>query len=277
MDVRLSCTTWTFEPKSVLESIPQIRDLGFQGVDIPVASHLDPDKTSGAQRSALRQAVSRAGLTLSGLHWAIPQGLSYSTPDAGIRTAAVEYFKQVIDLAEDLGVHAITLGCGYTHRISPEWDRREALMRARESWEQWAMHLEGKQVRVGLEVLSRIDVNVLNTVEECLGFLQGLLGPRLGLTLDTYHMNIEEPEPAAAILQAGRHIQVFQIAENHRNAPGTGHLPWRQLFSMLRLVNYTGYVSFEVPPLRWGSTEPRDAMRELGASIAFVNSVLRSV
>jgi hypothetical protein len=45
MELRLSSTTWTFEPLSIIECIPRLLDLGFQGVDFPVASQLDPYKT----------------------------------------------------------------------------------------------------------------------------------------------------------------------------------------------------------------------------------------
>ena len=277
MRLPLSCTTWTFEPLPVDEAILRIRDLGFDGADIPVASRLDANTSTSVERQRMRKAAERAGIALSGLHWAIPPGLSYNTPDAGNRQAAVAYFKRVIDLADELGVHAITLGCGYTHRIDPAWDRNDSVKRARDSWEQWARHLEGKRVRVGLEVLSRLDVNVLNTVEECLRFLDGLLGPQLGLTLDTYHMNIEEPDLAAAIARAAQWIRVFQVAENHREVPGTGHLPWRRFMTMLQTVRYEGYISFEIPPVRWGCTAPRDAMKELSQGLSYLKAVLTSV
>jgi len=273
----VSCTTWTFAGRPLTDAIDAVAALGFEGVDIPLASQLEVDATGGAERKRIRQAVKDAGLVFTGFHWAVPPGLSYSTPDADLRGKTVAYFKRVIDMAEEMGVGYITLGCGYTHKIDPAWDRPACIRNARDSWEQWARHLEGKRVRVGLEVLSRLDVNVLNTVEECAGFLGGITGPNLGLTLDAYHMNIEENDFFAPISSHAGLIRVFQVSDNQRNAPGTGHLPWRDLLAMLKAVHYAGFLSFEIPPAAWGKTEPRDAMRELTGGLRFLRDVMETL
>ncbi|HEX7928411.1 MAG TPA: sugar phosphate isomerase/epimerase family protein, partial [bacterium] len=188
----LSCTTWTFAGRPLVDAIDAVARLGFEGVDIPIGLQMEVDATDRAQRQRITRAVRDAKLAFTGFHWAVPPGYHYGTPDAALRAKTVAYFQRVIDMAEEMGVATITLGCGYTHKVDPAWDRAVCLRNARDSWERWARHLEGKRVRVGLEVLSRLDVNVLNTVAECAAFLRGITGPNLGLTLDTYHMNIEE-------------------------------------------------------------------------------------
>jgi sugar phosphate isomerase/epimerase len=273
----ISSTTWTFGDLPLPEAIRHLAGIGFDGVDIPVGKQLEVDATPAARRAEVRKAVEASGLAFSGFHWAIPPGLSYSTPDAEERGRTVAYFKRVIDMAEEMGVRFITLGCGYTHNVQPSWDHAEALRNARDSWEQWARHLEGKQVQVGLEVLSRLDVNILNTVDACARFLEGLTGPRLGLTLDTYHMNIEENDLFSPIARHGGLIKVFQVADNQRNAPGTGHLPWRDLLAMLAAVDYPGFLSFEVPPFAWGATRPRDAVRDLSAGLRFLREIVHNL
>jgi D-psicose/D-tagatose/L-ribulose 3-epimerase len=273
----ISCTTWTFAGRPLTEAIAAVAALGFEGVDIPLASQLEVDATGTAERRRVRTAVERAGLVFTGFHWAVPPGHSYSTPDAAQRARTVAYFKRVIEMADEMGVGYITLGCGYTHKIDPAWDHAACIRNARDSWEQWARHLEGKQVRVGLEVLSRLDVNVLNTVSECAAFLRGITGSNLGLTLDTYHMNIEENDFFTPISAHGNLIRVFQVSDNQRNAPGTGHLPWRDLLAMLKAVNYPGFLSFEIPPNAWGKTEPRDAERELAGGLRFLRDVMATL
>lgn len=273
----VSCTTWTFAGRPLAEAIDAVAALGFEGVDIPVASQLEVDATGSGERKRIRQAVRDAGLIFTGFHWAVPPGYSYSTPDDGLRSRTVAYFRRVIDMAEEMEVGYITLGCGYTHRIDPAWDRAACIGNARDSWEQWARHLEGKRVRVGLEVLSRLDVNVLNTAAECTAFLQGITGPNLGLTLDTYHMNIEENDFLTTISSHAHLIRVFQVADNQRDAPGTGHLPWRDLLAALKAEQYPGFLSFEIPPAPWGSRAPRDAPRELGAGLRFLRNVMETL
>lgn len=273
----VSSTTWTFAGRPLADCINTVAALGFEGVDIPVGLQMEVDATGTAERKRIRQVVRDAGLVFTGFHWAIPPGYSYATPDAALRAKTVAYFNRVIDMAEEMGVGFITLGCGYIHKIEPTWDRPAAVRAARDSWEQWARHLEGKQVKVGLEVLSRLDVNQLNTVAECADFLKGITGPNLGLTLDTYHMNIEENDYFSPISAHGDLIRVFQVSDNQRNAPGTGHLPWRDLLAMLKTVGYSGFLSFEVPPMAWGKTEQRDGEKELAAGLRFLRNVMETL
>ena len=48
--------------------------------------------------------------------------------------------------------------------------------------------------------------------------------PNLGLLLDTFHMNIEEPFIEDSIRQAGDCIFHFHVADSNRWHPGAGHL-----------------------------------------------------
>ncbi|MCH7477358.1 MAG: sugar phosphate isomerase/epimerase, partial [SAR324 cluster bacterium] len=148
---------------------------------------------------------------------------------------------------------------------------------ARESWERWASYLEGKKVQTGLEVLSRINTNFLNTADECARFLEGLTGPHLGLTLDTHHMNIEEDNLIEPIRRHAGILKVVQVAENHREVPGTGHLPWREFLATLREVGYDGFLSFEIPPDVWGQRPPREPEAVLRAGLEFLRREMESL
>ena len=48
-------------------------------------------------------------------------------------------------------------------------------------------------VRLALEPLNRYEADLVNTAEEGLAFVEAVGHPALGLLLDTYHVNIEEP------------------------------------------------------------------------------------
>jgi sugar phosphate isomerase/epimerase len=54
--------------------------------------------------------------------------------------------------------------------------------------------------------------------------------------------------------------------------PGTGHVDFRQLFTLLKQRNYTGdmVIELETP----GVTEPSDQVREIELSRAFVEATL---
>ena len=60
----------------------------------------------------------------------------------------------------------------------------------------------------------------------------------VGVMLDTFHMNIEEDNIAAAIRKAGDRLYHFHIGEGNRKVPGKGMLPWNEIGQALRDINY---------------------------------------
>ena len=53
-------------------------------------------------------------------------------------------------------------------------------------------------MRIGIEPLNRYETSVVNTVEQTLEMITGLPSV-VGLMIDTYHLNIEEANPYAAL------------------------------------------------------------------------------
>ena len=65
-------------------------------------------------------------------------------------------------------------------------------------------HAAARGVRIGIEPLNRYETSLVNTVDQALTGLGPLLGPSLGLALDTYHLNIEERSSADAVRRGRR-------------------------------------------------------------------------
>ena len=60
-----------------------------------------------------------------------------------------------------------------------------------------------------------------------------------------FHMNIEEPDPEAAIIKAGKQLIHVQVSENYRGTPGTGNASWDAYRRGLEAIGYQGVVSIE--------------------------------
>lgn len=71
----------------------------------------------------------------------------------------------------------------------------------------------------------------------------------LGLLLDTFHMNIEEPNIAESIRACGDRLFHFHVADSNRWYPGAGHLDFPSILGALRATGYSGFVSAEYVPL----------------------------
>ena len=65
------------------------------------------------------------------------------------------------------------------------------------------------------------------------------------LHLDTFHMNIEEANPAAAIRLAGDRIGYFHIGESNRGYLGDGVIDFDPIFDALLDIGYGRDIVFE--------------------------------
>ncbi|MBB5220918.1 D-psicose/D-tagatose/L-ribulose 3-epimerase [Amaricoccus macauensis] len=100
-------------------------------------------------------------------------------------------------------------------------------------------------VALVLEVVNRFETNLLNTTAQGLAFLKDTGSEDVTLHLDTFHMNIEEANPAAAIRLAGPKIGYFHIGESNRGYLGDGVVAFDPIFDALLDIGYANDVTFE--------------------------------
>jgi D-psicose/D-tagatose/L-ribulose 3-epimerase len=96
-----------------------------------------------------------------------------------------------------------------------------------------------------LEVVNRFETNLLNTTAQGLKFISETGSDHVRLHLDTFHMNIEEANPAAAIRLAGDKIGYFHIGESNRGYLGDGTINFDLIFDALLDIDYRRDVVFE--------------------------------
>lgn len=100
-------------------------------------------------------------------------------------------------------------------------------------------------VEIVLEVVNRFESNVLNTTAQGLEFLAETGRDDVRLHLDTFHMNIEEADPAAAIRLAADKLGYVHIGENYRGFLGTGTIDFTASFRALADIGYDRDIVFE--------------------------------
>ena len=96
-----------------------------------------------------------------------------------------------------------------------------------------------------LEVVNRFETNLLNTTAQGLDFIARTGSNHVRLHLDTFHMNIEEANPAAAIRLAGDKIGYFHIGESNRGYLGDGVINFDLIFDALLDIDYQRDITFE--------------------------------
>ena len=70
----------------------------------------------------------------------------------------------------------------------------------------------------------------------------------LGLLLDTFHMNIEEPSVIESIKAARDRLFHFHVADSNRWYPGAGHIDFKSILETLESIGYSRFVSAEILP-----------------------------
>ena len=100
-------------------------------------------------------------------------------------------------------------------------------------------------VTINLEIVNRFESNLLNTAAEGMDFLRDTVMDNVYLHLDTFHMNIEEADPAQAIALAGDRLGYFHVGESHRGYLGSGTIDFAPILDALIAQNYDDYITIE--------------------------------
>jgi D-psicose/D-tagatose/L-ribulose 3-epimerase len=100
-------------------------------------------------------------------------------------------------------------------------------------------------VTLALEPLNRFETSFINTAEQVMEVVDRVASPALGVLLDTFHMNIEEHDPAAAIRLCSGHLAHFHACGCDRGAPGSDQIPWPKIVAALRDTEYEGPLVIE--------------------------------
>ncbi len=221
-------------------NVEKIAARGYDGVELAVR---DPALVDSRE---MIRTVARHGLVIpaigTGQAWG-EERLSFSDPDPRVRQKAVERIAAHIQLAREAGALLIIglvrgiLQPGVSSSQAREW----MLSAFRSS----AAAAAAAGVRMVLEPLNRYETPLINTAREALEFLDLVGADNLGLLLDTFHMNIEEPSIEESIRMCGRRIFHFHVADSNRWYPGAGHLDFRAILSTLLATGYQGFVSGE--------------------------------
>lgn len=242
---RLGVNTWVWtsplDDDGVVRLAAHVAAMGFEVLEMPVEDVGDWD----AQRA--REVLAEHGLAASVVGAMAPgRDLVAASPSAVESTQ--EYLRACIDAAAVLGAPAVCgpfyAATGRTWRMT-EQERRAVVGELRENLAPVRDHALERGVRLGIEPLNRYETSLVNTTEQALEALEPLLGEGLGLALDTYHLNIEEKDPLAAVRSAGEHLVHLQVCGTDRGAVGDDHGDWPGLLAVLDEIGYAGPLVLE--------------------------------
>jgi len=224
------------------ENIKKINKMGYDGVELAVRNPELLDLKD------LESILADNNLTVPAIGTGQAfgeEGLSFTNPDANIRRKATERIKSHIELAAHFNAKVII---GLIRGIIEEKsDFQQAESMLIEALSECAA--ENESIDLVIEPLNRYECNILNTAAETVQLIQKCNAKNIGLLLDTFHMNIEEPSIEDSISKHKDHLFHFHVADSNRWFPGAGHIDFRKLINTLYKINYKGFISAEMLPL----------------------------
>lgn len=233
-------------------NVQTVAKLGFDGIELAVR---DPGKID--QGNTIRR-IQEAKLKIPAIGTGQARGedgLSFTDPDEKIREAAIERIFRHIGFARKCGA-VIIIGL-LRGNMRPEVTREVSWGWMLEAFTVCIKEAVKHNVRIAFEPINRYETNFLNSVEEGIEFINRIGYENLGMLLDSFHMNIEEPSIEESIRIAGDRIFHFHYADSNRWYPGAGHLDFRSILETLFETGYKGFVSGEHRP----DPEPVEAVR----------------
>jgi D-psicose/D-tagatose/L-ribulose 3-epimerase len=232
--MRYGVCNWIFGDEDLGTTAAFLAEAGFDGVELKGDLEL-------YRPAEVKAVLSDRGLAVLSL---TPEDVDLAHPDDRVRAEALDYYLRLLDFAAAVGAPLVSCH-GAVGRVRALADYGKEYAHFVTGVQRIVGRAAELNLRLAMEVLNRYESHLLNTAAQAVEFMANVGLPNVGILLDAYHMNIEEADPSAAILDAGERLFLFHVADSNRQAVGRGHTDFVSLMRALQRVGYLGDVIVE--------------------------------
>ncbi|SNB74299.1 D-psicose/D-tagatose/L-ribulose 3-epimerase [Arboricoccus pini] len=221
-----------------VRAVSQTAELGFDLIEVPA---LDPGSID-VDFTAKQLEKNGIGITFS---LGLDESTDISSGDPEKLKRGEARLRDVVSIARDLNGSHI---CGIIYSAFGKYFQPPTQAGVEGSFDvlrRVAEEAAKSNITLGLEVVNRYETNVLNTAAQGVDMCKKIGAPNIKVHLDVYHMNIEEADMEAAILEAGPYIGYFHTGDSNRGYMGTGTIDLARAFKALVRAGYEGPITFE--------------------------------
>ena len=232
-----------YSGEELSRSIDRVARLGYDAVEVEG----EPEKVDP---SRVRRLLDDAGPAASSVCPSFTAGRDLSHPDPDVRNDAMDYVREVAELAHAVGAPTIIVAPTAYLRAQPIADPEDEWRWAVESVRSVGEYAASLGVDISLECWNRYGTYMLNRLEQGVRMWRETGLENGGVMADTYHMNIEERSLPEAIRNTGELLNHVHLSDSNRLAPGWGHIDFGEILRTLQEIGYRGYLAFELilPP-----------------------------
>ncbi|GGH40743.1 tagatose 3-epimerase [Dyadobacter endophyticus] len=242
--MKFGINTYLFSSPFTNEStsyFPQFKNWGFDFVEIALEDPGDIDP------ELVRKALDDSGLECRSVCAATGPGRDLR----GTRkeqVTSIEYVEALIRIAPVLG-SKLVVGPVYSAvgraEFVPDDERRKQWELVAGNLKTLADFAEKHGVKLAIEPLNRYETDFINTCDQALRMIETVGSDALQVHLDTFHMNLEEKDPALAIQRAGHRLGLLHASGSDRGTPGGDQINWDRIFAALDHIHYQGDIVIE--------------------------------
>ncbi len=219
----------------------EISELGYDGVELLVK---DPVTLEAGKIKKLAEKYNLSIPAIGTGPTYTAYGLSLSSSSRTVREKAIERIREYIKIGKKLNSKVI-IG---SVKGRPK-DHKCGMKNLKSSLNKCVEYAEEMGTSILIEPLNRYESTIINTLEEAIELKDEIGSEKIGVLADTFHMNIEERSIYESIIKADGHLEHIHFADSNRQAPGEGHLDFKQIMAALKKVNYHSFISAEILPL----------------------------
>jgi sugar phosphate isomerase/epimerase len=253
--MRYAINNWVYPGESLRTSFARLARFGYDGIELK-------GELAEYPKEEVKALCQEFGLAVTSvLGWCIYPipGRDLASTDPAERAAAQAYMRDVIDYAAEVAagiVLTLPFPAGRLAPLSRPTDEAGFLEASRQEWalavdsvRALAQHAAGRGITLAVEPINRFETYQINTLADGLRFIEDVGAPNVRLNLDTFHMNIDEPDPVGAIRKAGSLLAHMHVADSNHMPPGRGHVDFAAVMQALRAIGFSGAIVLEaVPP-----------------------------
>jgi protein FrlC len=252
MAFKYSFNTWCYSSfpvwvpsYSLEETARRIARAGYDALEIGCAApHAWPAHLSKQRRAELKKFINGEGLVVSSMLPA-PGGGPGNNPSSMLpeeRAATIAHYKEVVDLAHDLGCERVLYIAGWRSYGVSTADARAWTLNALIDI---GKHAATKGVTMCVEATSA-DANLIDTAGQAVSLAQDSGLANVKVMFDTFHALYRNEVGSDYVYEMAPHLAHVHFADIDRKPPGEGVIDWVGVMQALKDIDYKGYLTMEI-------------------------------